>query len=427
MKKILTYLFVCLFPLISMSQVENVSRLAVRTVNPFFYYNALNFIDEDSSLTRIDLYIQVPYTQLTFIKDGNSFTSTYEISAGIYDTKDKIITEKIWSERISLATYSESISRGGSNISLRSFRLQPGEYKIKIYMEDRESKRNATANADLNVRNFRTYNFSVSDILLVKDYSEIGGTRRIVPNITNNIVFSDSGFYIFWEFYKQSEDSLFNVNCKIKNQDGEVVLNFDTPYRFSADKNPVFLKIQKQDFKLGEYIVTVSAISNNPNEGPYNVSKKIFSRWIGVPKSIVDLNKAIEQMIYITSRENIKNMLNLKEESERFSMFMDFWKSKDPTPSTADNELMDEYYGRIEYSTKNFSNYMEGWKTDMGMVFVILGPPNNVDRYPFNYDTPAHEVWEYYNLNRKFVFVDYSGFGDYRLLNRDYSGWFKYR
>ncbi|MBM4175367.1 MAG: GWxTD domain-containing protein [Ignavibacteria bacterium] len=427
MKKVLVYLLFFIVPAISLSQVENVSRLAVRTVNPFFYYNALNFIDEDSSLTRIDLYIQVPYTQLTFIKDGNSFQSIYEISAGIYDQNDKIITEKIWSERITLASYSESISRGGSNISLRSFRLQPGTYKIKIYMEDRESKRNATANAELNVRDFRTYSFSVSDILLVKDYSEIAGTRRIIPNITNNIVFSDSGFYIFWEFYKQSEDSLYNVNCKIKNQDGQVILDFDTPYKFLTNKNPVFLKIQKQDFKLGEYVVTVSAISNNSNEGPYNVSKKIFSRWIGVPKSVVDLNKAIEQMIYITSRENIENMLSIKEEPERFNIFMDFWKSKDPTPSTADNELMDEYYGRIDYSTKNFSNYMEGWKTDMGMVFVILGPPNNVDRYPFNYDTPAHEVWEYYNLNRKFVFVDYSGFGDYRLLNRDYSEWFKYR
>jgi GWxTD domain-containing protein len=384
-------------------------------------------MDEDSSLTRLDLYIQVPYTQLTFVKENDSFLSIYEISAGIYDMKDKIITEKIWSEKILLASYSESISRGGSNISLRSFRLPAGMYKIKIFMEDRESKRNATATAELTIRDFHAYNYSVSDILLVKDYSEIKGTRRVIPNITNNIVFSDSGFYIFWEFYNHSNDSLFNVNCKIKNQSGDIVLDFDTPYKFSAKKNHVFLRIQKEDFKLGEYVVTISAISNNPKDGPYNVSKKIFSRWIGVPKSVVDLKKAIEQLIYITTRDKIEDMLEVKNESEKFNMFIDFWKSKDPTPSTVDNELMDEYYGRIEYATKHFSNYMEGWKTDMGMVFVILGPPNNVDRYPFNYDTPAHEVWEYYNLNRKFVFVDYSGFGDYRLLNRDYSEWFKYR
>lgn len=427
MKKMLVYLFISFFPIISISQVENVSKLATRTVKPFFYYNALNFIDQDSSLTRLDLYIQVPYTQLTFVKENNSFVSIYEISAGIYDKNDNIITEKIWSEKISLSSYSESISRGGSNISLRSFRLPAGVYKIKIFMEDRESKRNATATAELTIRDFHSFNFSVSDILLVKDYSEVKGTRRIVPNITNNIVFSDSGFFVFWEFYNHSSDSLYTVNCKIKDQKGDLVLEFDTPYKFLEKKNPVFLRIQKQDFKLGEYVITISAISNNPEKGPYNVSKKIFSRWIGVPKSVIDLNKAIEQMIYITNRKNIEQMTEEKEESKKFNMFMDFWKSKDPTPSTADNELMDEYYGRIEYATSNFSNYMEGWKTDMGMVFVILGPPNNVDRYPFNYNTPAHEVWEYYNLNRKFVFVDYSGFGDYRLLNRDYSEWFKYR
>jgi hypothetical protein len=31
-------------------------------------------------------------------------------------------------------------------------------------------------------------------------------------------------------------------------------------------------------------------------------------------------------------------------------------------------------------------------------------------------ETKPYEVWEYYELNRRYVFVDESGFGDYRLL-----------
>ncbi len=132
-------------------------------------------------------------------------------------------------------------------------------------------------------------------------------------------------------------------------------------------------------------------------------------------------------MLYITSRDRINELLKIEDQQKKYDRFMEFWKSKDPTPETEENELMDEYYSRVEYANEHFATYQEGWKTDMGMVFIILGPPNNVERRPFNYNSPAYEIWEYYALNRSFIFVDYTGFGDYRLINRDFSEWFKYR
>ena len=87
-----------------------------------------------------------------------------------------------------------------------------------------------------------------------------------------------------------------------------------------------------------------------------------------------------------------------------------------------------EYYRRIDYSDRNFGAYKrDGWKTDMGMVYVSLGSPDYIDRHPFAVDSKPYEVWDYYNLNRQFVFVDQTGFGDYRLLNRDYRDFNRYR
>ncbi|MCX8056024.1 MAG: GWxTD domain-containing protein [Ignavibacteria bacterium] len=409
------------------SQVENLNSVGVRTLIPFFYFNALNFKGDDPNHTRVDLYIQVPYTQLSFVKEGDFFVAMYEVTAGVYDSTERLVTEKIWTEKIVLGSYSESVSRNGSNISSRSFRLVPGNYKLKVAVQDKESKKNASATTDLNVRAFREA-FAISDILLVTKYSEIDSRKEVIPNITNNIIFSQGGFYLFFEFYNQSPDSNFNLNCKINNSKGKTIFEFSTPYRLTSLRNPIFLKVEKSDFSIGEYILTITAKSlDTIVRGSYSVSKRVFSRWVGVPRSIVDLNKAIEQMIYITNRDKINELLKIEDEQTKYEKFMDFWKSKDPTPGTEENELMDEYYGRVDYANQHFSTYQEGWKTDMGMVFIILGPPNNVERRPFNYDRPAYEIWEYYTLNRSFVFVDYTGFGDYRLLNRDFSEWFKYR
>jgi hypothetical protein len=52
----------------------------------------------------------------------------------------------------------------------------------------------------------------------------------------------------------------------------------------------------------------------------------------------------------------------------------------------------------------------------MGMVFILFGSPSNVERHPFDIDAKPYEIWTYYDFNRSIIFVDETGFGDYRLL-----------
>lgn len=63
----------------------------------------------------------------------------------------------------------------------------------------------------------------------------------------------------------------------------------------------------------------------------------------------------------------------------------------------------------------------------MGMVFIILGTPSNIDRHPFELDSKPYEIWHYYEINRQYVFVDYTGFGDYRLVTPFYGDVNKFR
>jgi len=61
------------------------------------------------------------------------------------------------------------------------------------------------------------------------------------------------------------------------------------------------------------------------------------------------------------------------------------------------------------------------------MVFITFGPPSSVERHPLDMDSKPYEIWQYYELNRSFVFLDQTGFGDYHLVNPDYSSWPGYR
>ena len=47
------------------------------------------------------------------------------------------------------------------------------------------------------------------------------------------------------------------------------------------------------------------------------------------------------------------------------------------------------YYKRVEEANEFFTSYKEGWKTDKGMVYIIMGPPARVQR------NRTREVWLY--------------------------------
>jgi len=102
-----------------------------------------------------------------------------------------------------------------------------------------------------------------------------------------------------------------------------------------------------------------------------------------------------------------------------------FWKELDPTPNTVYNEAMNEYYQRIKYANEQFKSYTEGWLTDMGMVYVVLGPPIQVEKQSSMGNNVEYRIWQY-SGNRTFLFADKNGFGNYRL-ERPYLFNEKYR
>lgn len=52
-------------------------------------------------------------------------------------------------------------------------------------------------------------------------------------------------------------------------------------------------------------------------------------------------------------------------------------------------ELIKAYYSRVESANTLFSSYLEGWKTDRGMCYIVYGEPNAV------YRTSSTETWVY--------------------------------
>ncbi|MEW6510487.1 MAG: GWxTD domain-containing protein [Bacteroidota bacterium] len=385
------------------------------------FLEVLAFRGQPPGESRIDAYLQVGYDNLSFVKAGDRYDASYEATLSVSDSAGSLVSEKSWNESIKGVSFDESVSPTAYALLQRSFTVKPGRYTVTAFIRDLDSKATKQTSRKINVPDFHGQLFAMSDIMLVSRLTVKGTKKSIMPNVSPNVGDLSEGFYTFCEVYNRVRGDTIRFVAQAYDNKGEVKLEADTVEYLPEGRNEVFLHITKPDLPMGDYDLTLRAFPREAGGGAENViatrSRKFIVRWKGMPKALKDIDLAIEQLQYIAKDNELDELKSAKTPEEKQKKFLEFWQKRDPNPNTPRNEKMEEFYGRVAYANKHFSHYREGWKTDMGMVFIILGPPNNVERHPFEIDSKPYEIWSYYDLNYQYVFVDQSGFGDYRLVS----------
>lgn len=421
MKALIIFLIILTFNI--NAQVENSQNLLSEKSNPFFYYDFANYKGSSDSLTRVDVFLQVPYSKIQFLKSDSGYDASFTVNLIFKDPITEIpVLERSWQEKINTLNYETTTSSKNYNISYRSFHLKPGEYLISLTVEDDDSKISRQVDIQAKVLDF-SKPFAISDLMLVS--RQLKASKKVIPNVSHNIHNTDKGISFFYEIYSDSAREA-EIIYQISNHTKEEYFTKKFPRTIQPGKNLIYQTLDNSALTLGEYSLIVKVIDNNTKE-QVGIGKKFYSKIFSFPTSIVDLDKAVEQMIYIASGSEIDYIQEAPNYEEKLKRFLDYWNAKDPSPNTEENEILNEYYRRVEYANAHFKSYYPGWRTDMGMIYITLGPPSQVERHPFEYGTKPYEIWDYFDLNRRFVFVDQTGFGDYRLINPGYGDWYRYR
>jgi GWxTD domain-containing protein len=293
-------------------------------------------------------------------------------------------------------------------------------------LQDKDSKQEAIGENIFTVKAYNE-NISLSDILLISKSDSSQGKNQIIPNVSRNFPSAKNKIKFYFEVYsKDSVDTRRSFEYVVLNSEKNIIHKEVEERNIKAGSTKVLFTMQEFPFDLGVYSLVAAIVDSNGTITSTS-TKSFYSHWKGLPAIIIDIEKAISQTLYIATPEELDYMKDAETIPEKTKRFLEYWKKKDPSPNNDENEVFDEYFRRIAFSNESFSNYTEGWRSDRGMVYTILGSPNNIDRHPFEYDSKPYEVWEYYDLNRKFVFLDQTGFGDYRLVTPLTGDLYRYR
>ncbi len=100
------------------------------------------------------------------------------------------------------------------------------------------------------------------------------------------------------------------------------------------------------------------------------------------------------QYILLDDERKMLNGMLTREQREEFIQW--FWDRRDTDLNTEGNPARDAFYARVAEANSKYHDFPRGWKSDRGMIHIVLGRPDSV-RPSFGYRTDA-TVWTYYTV-----------------------------
>lgn len=132
-----------------------------------------------------------------------------------------------------------------------------------------------------------------------------------------------------------------------------------------------------------------------------------------------------QEVNYLITDQERTTFLSLATDQDRDRFIETFWAIRNPDPTSPGNTFKDEHYRRLEYVNTHYGlpSAQNGWRTDRGMVYITLGPPqhkrtetNTKYLLPIDiwfYQDPGHALAPYFSV----LFYQPSGAEDYRIYS----------
>ncbi len=410
------------------------------------FYEAINFPSDTPPLSRLDVLYRVDLSFFIAVRNPNALGGPEFLKHG------EIVVELIDSLGLSQArdtdVFAEESSTSESTAGVRewhqgimSFNVQPGIYTLAISITDQESdrrflERRKTARA----KNFPGNQPAVSTPFLAFWSDTTGKPENLVPqNLGGGAKFGERSACVMSLNNNGDRDSV-RIEYAITRAETTSAESTQTPvstpnqvrilrgYRLNPvsggaavyELTPsgstdavVITPFPAQKLPLHDYVLKMAVHSG---EFSQTLFLKFGLVWPEMPPSLRDLQYALNALRYVTTRKELDS-LSRGSDVEKRRKFEAFWAARDQTPATAYNEVMTEYYTRVDHAALTFSTLREpdGSKTDRGRVYILFGPPATTER---KLDPTGYvEVWSYPNIGKRFFFLDEAKTGEYHLTS----------
>ena len=371
MKKII---FIVLIPIFFLAACSITSKISNRNIADI-YHNETTFLHPQyvvyhASDSVSELYFKVKTSELLYAREIGNPMSTYESRIKI---SYQLLTG--YSSKVIIDSSSILISDSIKNTEIighLAIKIPFGKnYILQIELSDLNKHTSLTSFVDV----YKMNHFNEQNFLVCEKNTEIPLFRNYLQN--NESITIETNHADCKTIYAR----YYNRDFPIAAPPYAVVM--EKPFRYEADSS---FAIQQNN--NGSFSFTATKFTNGFYNFLIDTTKKfgltLFEFGNDFPQ-LTTINKLLEPLRYICTKEEYKELSTEKDTKKAVDSF---WLQLAGNKDRA-KEIISKYYNRVQDANEFFTSYLEGWKTDRGMIYILYGQPNVV------YRTENTENWVY--------------------------------
>ena len=215
-------------------------------------------------------------------------------------------------------------------------------------------------------------------------------------------------------FNNYSPSSIQYLGLEYRNAD----LLYETT-RVLQDPGSVTMEFYFPLPERGNYRFEVNVLGSDDDESTYR-ARDFAVKSKNYP-NIQSAREMAAPLIYLMDKKDHSKLMAETDPATLKSKVDRFWLTNIGEQNTA-KAVLSLYYDRVEKANKLFGNYKEGWKTDMGMMYILFGPPWYIERrldgmwWSYSYDRNDPEYNFYFERTK--INTAYYPFDNF-MLRRD--------
>lgn len=336
--------------------------------NRFTSFDVVVFHQSDEFST---VFVNVNLSDLTYIKNTNtnSYAANFVVSYELFlnwDAKTPIDTGSF--------VYSDTQNYGIETEMIVDFDIAakfPGDYVLKINLSDQNKIKENTV--------FKFVDISKSEKQSAQNFYVVD--ENGLPFFGKSV---KKGQYLFLKHNIADSAELYVRYYSQALPIAKPPFSNEKAVTFNFEPDSIFMLTMKN----GE-----SPLLELPYYGIYHFQTDImqvkgytlFHFDDGFPE-ITNPVEAVLPLRYLTTEREYENLLNYYD----YKVAVDsFWLQRASQQEKRAKNMITRYYSRVQDANYLFTSYLEGWKTDRGILYIIYGPPTEV------YRKNGEEEWIY--------------------------------
>ena len=367
-------------------------------------------------LIYISLAIQNDLLQFRQMDDG--YEAAYQVNIAIRQEELTFYTESL-NEHVRLKTFEETNSRRiiqKKNYIAKSHKFPAApktkqrKYQCHLEILDLVSKKAHHLKREFYIKPLSKDSCTFSDIGIFEGTADSAGRPFLLPR-RKSLAFNKA-YFALSRLYGASAAKA--VRVFLKRKEGQVFNEWKTDTIKTVEDSAglkILYEFPYKDFKEGQYRLIFK----------YNetqIKKDFEVIWFEKPIYLYKADLALRPLKYVIGEALYDSVRSLPQEKLQ-KWFRQFWKERDDTPRTEFNELLFEYYKRVDYCNHHFSRRsLEGWETDRGKIYLLYGPPLKIENRRYSANTLPYLIWTY-EEGLQFLFVDKKDNGEFILIENE--------